>query len=331
MKERVSLFLMMASLLCATSRAETGENPVDIREWLVPWENSRPRDPDVAADGRVWFVGQRSHYVASLDPETGEFERFELDDGTGPHNLIVDDDSNIWYAGNLANHIGLLEPESGKITRIRMPARAARDPHTMAFDSKGDIWFTVQQGNYVGKLSVGEREVRLIEIPTERARPYGIVVDVQDVPWAVEFGSNKLLRIDRDSMSVKEIPLPNKDSRPRRLVVTSDGKVWYGDYARGYLGRYDPRSGRFSEWPMPAGAVSRPYGMAVDRKDRIWIVESGVSPNRFVGFDTGSEAFFSATPIPSGGGTVRHMNYFAPRGEVWFGTDTNRIGRASVH
>ena len=32
----------------------TGSDPT-IEEWEVPWERSRPRDPYVAPDGRVWF------------------------------------------------------------------------------------------------------------------------------------------------------------------------------------------------------------------------------------------------------------------------------------
>jgi virginiamycin B lyase len=41
--------------------------------------------------------------------------------------------------------------------------------------------------------------------------------------------------------------------------------------------------------------------------------------------------YFSETDIPSGAGSVRHMYYFEPAGEVWFGTDANTIGRARVH
>jgi virginiamycin B lyase len=51
----------------------------DIREWTVPWEGSRPRDPFVDPKGRVWFVGQQGNYVAYLDPVTGRFERYEVD------------------------------------------------------------------------------------------------------------------------------------------------------------------------------------------------------------------------------------------------------------
>jgi virginiamycin B lyase len=311
--------------------AQSAGQAVEIREWEVPWEDSRPRDPYVAGDGDVWFVGQRGHYVAVLDPLTGEFRKHDLALGTGPHNLIVDDDGMIWYAGNLARHIGVVDPANGQITRIEMPDEDAHDPHTLVFDSRGDIWFTVQQGNFVGKLSRPGRKVTLRRVPTPGARPYGIVIDSSDVPWVVEFGSNKLLRIDPDTLELTEIELPNEGSRPRRIGLTSDGKLWYADYTLGELGRYSPDDGSFTEWALPHGADSRPYGMAVDKNDVIWLVETGISPNRFVGFDSKTEKFVGSTEIPSGGGSVRHMDYYEPRGEVWFGTDTNTIGRAKVH
>jgi virginiamycin B lyase len=307
---------------------------IDIREWLVPWNNSRPRDPYVDSSGLVWFVGQRDHYIANLDPENGEFNRYDLDPGTGPHNLIVeagDSGRTIWYAGNLKSHIGRLDPETGAISKIMMPNSKATDPHTLVFDSAGDIWFTVQGGNFVGKLYVETSKVSLMEVPTKRSRPYGIVLNSKDEPWVVEFGSNKLIRIDKDKLTLEEIELPNKGSRPRRLEITSDDKVWYGDYALGVLGRYEPESKTFTEWPMPSGKDSKPYGMAADKNDRLWLVETGVSPNRFVGFDTVLEKFLEGSDIPSGGGSVRHMYYFEPAGEVWFGTDSNYVGRAKVH
>ena len=130
-------------------------SPVDIKEWPVPWgAQTRPRDPYVDAQNRVWFVGQAGHYLAYLVPETGEFKRFALDSGTGPHNQIVDRQGFVWYAGNRAAHIGKLDPKDGKITKYPMPNGEPRDPHTLVFDSKGDIWFTAQGGNAVGKLTV---------------------------------------------------------------------------------------------------------------------------------------------------------------------------------
>ena len=137
-------------------------------------------------------------------------------------------------------------------------------------------------------------------------------------------------KIDPDTLALSEVDLTREEARPRRLEVTSDGRVWYVDYAQGRLGVYDPGSEEFKEWILPSGETSRPYGTALDSQGRIWMVETGVLPNLFVGFDPSTETFFSSTPVPSGGGTVRHMHFHAPSGTVWFGTDTNYIGRAVV-
>lgn len=303
---------------------------VDIREWEVPWKNTRPRDPFVGPQDRVWFVGQAGDYVGVLDPRTGEFRKYDLEEGTGPHNLIVGDDGTIWYAGNRAAHIGKLDPKTGQIHKI---LTEVRDPHTLVWNREGNIWFTAQGANYVNKLDTRTEEVRYFPVPTERARPYGIIMDRNeaDRPWIVLLGTNKLATVDPGSDVLREIEIPSEGARPRRLVMTSDGTIWFVDYAQGKLWSYVPASGAFESWDCPGGADSRPYGMAVDRNDRIWLVETGVSPNQFVGFDPGTKHFANRTPIPSGAGTVRHMMYDAADGEIWFGTDTNYIGRARVH
>ncbi len=303
---------------------------VSITEWLVPWPDSRPRDPSVAPDGAVWFVGQRTDYVARFDPETEDFTRFELAPGTGPHNLIVGGDGQVWYAGNRAAHIGKLDPVTGSIIEYPMPDPAAGDPHTLVFDGLGHIWFTVQQGNFIGRLTMATGEVDLVPVPIRHSRPYGIVIGADGRPWAALFGSNMIATVDPSAMTLRQIETPNEASRIRRIVITSDGAVWYVDYQQGALGRYDPATENIREWPAPSAAGSRPYGMAVDDRDRIWFVETGPSPNRFVGFDTHSEKFVSGTAIPSGGGSVRHMVYHAATQTVWFGTDTNMLGRASL-
>ena len=324
------LAVLVGSLIWCAGSASLSANEIEIEEWVVPWEESRPRDPFVDSKGRVWFVGQRSHYVAYLDVDTGEFTKFDLTPGTGPHNLIVDKDGDVWYAGNRAAHIGRLDPETGEIAKYPMPDPAAKDPHTMVFDGNGDIWFTIQVGNFIGKRTTATGEIQLVEVPTERARPYGIVIDSTNRPWIAEVGTNKIGTVDPETMKLREYTLPHEDARPRRLQLTSDDQVWYVDYARGSLGHLDPTTGKAEEWLSPGGSGSKPYGMAVDSRDRIWFVETGSDPNQFVGFDPKTKEFFSVTKIPSGGGAIRHMMFNRSAGEIWFGTDTNTVGRAKV-
>ena len=314
--------------------AQTDKDP-ELREWLVPYAQSRPRDPMVAPDGRVWFVGQRSDYVSVLDPGTGEFKKYDLDSGAGPHNLVVDTDGTVFYSGNRATYIGALDPETGEIEKFAMPDPRARDPHTLIFDSQGDIWFTVQQGNFIGKLWKETGEIRLVESMvveggrSSSSRPYGIVVDSQDRPWIALFNTNHIGTVDPQTFELKTYELP-ENALPRRIGITSDDILWYGDWTRGTLGRLDPETGEAKEFPLPSGERGRPYALAVDDSDRIWLVESGVQPNRFVGFDPMTERVFSVTEIESGGGTVRHMYFDVETNSIWFGADTNTIGVAKL-
>jgi len=326
----ISMFAILGCTTTITHGAQAELNPVDITEWKVPWEQTRPRDPYVDQHNRVWFVGQQGDYIAILDFEAGMFEQYPLEPGTGPHNLIVDKQGLVWYAGNRAAHIGKLDPMTGHITKYAMPNSSAGDPHTLVFGKPNEIWFTVQQGNYVGRLAMDTGSVLLTPLLTQNARPYGIVVDASHRPWFTEFGTNKLGTIDSVTKSVKEISLPRTEARPRRLAITSDSAIWYVDYAEGYLGKIIPTTLKVQEWRVPGGEGARPYGMTVGDKDRVWFVETALHPNRLVGFDTKTQEVISITNIESGGGTVRHMVYHQPTQTIWFGTDTNTIARATL-
>ena len=188
----------------------------------------------------------------------------------------------------------------------------------------------MQGGNYVGRLQPASGKIDLIKVSTPRARPYGIALDSKGRPWVNLFGSNKLAVIDPATLALKEVALPRAEARSRRIAVTPDDAVWYVDYAGGLLGRYDPATGKFEEWALPGGTQSRPYAMALDDKNRVWLVETGPQPNNFVGFDTATKTFIATSPIASGGGAVRHMYFHPATREIWFGTDSGTIGRARL-
>lgn len=326
-------FLPLAALLAlgaAPLVAQGAPDSVTIREWEVPWERTRPRDPSVAPDGRVWFVGQEGNYVGIFDPRAESFDRIELDPGTYPHTVVMDARGDAWYAGNRNALIGRIDGRTREVTRFPMPDAASRDPHTIVFGPDGSVWFTMQQSDRVGRLDPATGKVQVVALPVARARPYGIVMGAGGRPWFVLFGTNLVGTIDPKTMELRTYALPSAESRARRLALTSDGGVWYGDYSRGFLGRLDPAAGTVQEWPMPSGARSLPYAMAADDRDRLWLVETGPQPNRFVGFDARAKRWISNSGVPSGAGAVRHMEFDRRTGRVWFGTDANTIGYAQV-
>lgn len=152
---------------------------------------------------------------------------------------------------------------------------------------------------------------------------------MKGVPWFDLFGTNKIGRIDPQTLEIREYTLPAPEARPRRIGVDSKDVIWYTDYARGYLGRLDPRTGEVKEFASPGGPQSRPYDIAITSDDVIWYSESGVEPNTLVRFDPASGRF-QTWPIPSGGGVVRHM-VAAPDDTLWLAcSGVNRIARARI-
>ena len=314
-----ALTFLTAVFQPAFAAPPAGDAPI-LQEWKVEY-CGRPRDPYVAPDGKVWFVGQAGNYIASLDPATESFRRYEIEDGTNPHNLLVDERGIVWYAGNRNGRIGRLDPKSGAVKTYM--TGEARDPHTLVFDGKGNIWFTSQQSNRVGRLNMETGKYALVTPNESPARPYGIVIDAKGHPWVSLFNTNSVVRIEPETLKLTHYREATPDSRSRRIEVTSDGSVWYVDEPRGYLGRINPADGKVKEYAMPGGADSKPYALTKDGKGRLWISQTGPD-KKLVAFDPKTEKFVSVNDVSE---TIRHMMYDANTDAMWFGTDANQVGR----
>ena len=327
----VSMSLAVAASVIAQAPRQAGTARSDAKTWTTPFDSkARVRDPYAAPDGKVWFVGQEGNFVARLDPNTGEFKKFTIDEGTNPHNLVVDKQGTVWYTGNRNGRIVKLDPATGKLTTFKMPDAAVKDPHTMIFDEHGDAWFTAQNSGYVGRLTRASGEIKLWKMP-DGTRPYGIKLDSKGRPYFDLFGTNKIGTIDPKTGEVREYTLPNQRARPRRIEITDDQTIWYGDYTRGYLGKLNTQTGAVEEYLLPSGAGSLPYGMSTDDRGYIWVAETGVQPNRLVAFDPRARKFVENIPVPADGpNTIRHMQWDPKTRQIWFGADANQIGRIKV-
>jgi virginiamycin B lyase len=290
----------------ATPGADVTNLNVTIREWAVPTKGAHPHDPAVGADGALWFTEQMQNKIGRLDPKSGAFKEYPLNlEDSGPHGLVSDREGNIWFTGNFKGYIGKLDPRTGTVTEYKIPDPKGEDPHTAVFDSHDVLWFTLQTANMVGRLEVRTGKIDLKKVPTKDSHPYGIAVNSKGVPIFCEFGSNKLAKIDPQTMDIAEYQLP-EGARPRRMAIDAGDRVYFTDFSGGNLGRYDPSLGAVKMWPSPGGAKSAPYGIAITPDGMVWYSESGVKPNTIIQFDPKTERFARAT-IPSGGGTVRNM------------------------
>jgi virginiamycin B lyase len=167
------------------------------------------------------------------------------------------------------------------------------------------LWFTLQVANMVGRLDPRGGKIDLKTVPTTNSHPYGIAINSKGVPIFCEFETNKMAKIDPQTMEITEYTLP-EGARPRRMAIDASDRVYFTDYSEGHLGRLELASRAVKMWASPGGAKSAPYGIAITPDGMVWYSESGVKPNTIIQFDPKTEKFARAN-IPSGGGTVRNM------------------------
>ena len=180
------LLLAVAAMLTSWSPPVAAQQAeFDLKEWDVEWGGGT-RDPAVGPDGRVWFVGQRGNYVAVFNPATEQFRRYEIEAGTNPHTLIVDN-----AGGHLMQHgqVDICITGTDRTTRsgdvankvgTYLKALAARDnniPFYVALPSTTIDW-TIGDG--IMDIPIEERDPREVTHITGKAGD--VICEVNTVP-----------------------------------------------------------------------------------------------------------------------------------------------------
>ncbi|GHE85661.1 Vgb family protein [Thalassotalea profundi] len=309
----------------------SGETNISFTQWHTPTLGQRSRDPIEAADGSIWWAGQRANLIGRINPNTGEMKEYILPENSMPHTVTTDRHGNIWYTGNKNGSVGKLDIKTEKITEFKMPNKEAKDPHSAIFDDKGILWFTLQHSNMIGRLNPNTGDIKLVTMNSPKSKPYGIKIDANGTPWVACNGRNCLVKVNPQTMELTDIMLPNEATRVRRLDIADDGMIWYVNSSQGRLGRYNPNNGEIKEWPSPSGSKSHPYAIAIV-DNMVWYNESGMRPDALVKFNPINESFQSWA-IPSDqvyAGIIRHMRPTLDGNLLIHQSSTNKVIRVNI-
>ncbi len=98
MNRRAFLKYTAAGILAAPALlrgAGAQEGPFRTRYYPVA-AGMGSRDVAPAADGTVWFCGQRNGTLGRLDRRDGAFKLVDLGKGAAPHGVIIGPDGALW-------------------------------------------------------------------------------------------------------------------------------------------------------------------------------------------------------------------------------------------
>jgi virginiamycin B lyase len=271
---------------------------------------ARPHDVAPAADGGVWYTGQRNGTLGWLDPATGEVREIGLGAGSAPHGVIVGPDGAPWITDGGLNAIVQVDPATGAVRAFPLPASLGNaNLNTATFDGDGVVWFTGQAGVY-GWLDPATGEMAVFDAPGGRG-PYGIATTPAGEVWYASLAGSHVARIDRATGAAEVVAPPTAGQGARRVWSDAAGRLWVAEWNVGQLAMHDPETGEWREWRLP-GDSPQAYAVYVDERDIVWLTDFGA--NAIVRFEPALERF-TAIELPSAGAAVRQL--LGRPGEVW--------------
>ena len=148
-------------------------------------------------------------------------------------------------------------------------------PHDPLATRDGALWYSGQMANVLGRVDPKTGKVREYPLKTAHSGPHGLMEDKDGDIWYTGNTGALIGRLDPKTGAVTEYPMPDPNAKdPHTLIFDKAGILWFTVQNANRIGRLDPKSGEIKLLTPPT-PKSRPYGMAVNSKGTVFVVQFG--------------------------------------------------------
>jgi virginiamycin B lyase len=214
-------------------------------------------------------------------------------------------------------------PAQAAIKQWDVPTPGSR-PHDPLATKDGAIWYTGQLSGKLGRLDPKTGAIKEYPLKTPQTGPHGLTEDKDGNIWFTGNHLSLIGKLDPKTGEVTEYKMPDPAAKdPHTLIFDRDGILWFTVQQGNFVGRLDPKSGEIKLVKSPT-PNSRPYGMALNSKNQVFLVEFGAP--KVASIDAKTMAI-KEYPLPDPGARPRRIA-IAPDDVVWY-TDFARgfLGR----
>ena len=198
-------------------RATGKATHVIITEYQLPRPTIEPHDVVVDKEGIVWFSEFADNALGRLDPKTGKVAEFKLplvkkEDPAGTLNLEMAPDGHLWLSLQFQAAFAEFDRKALKFVKVwQIPKGQQDEVSQVGFTSPAasnvdhEVWTRTDTPNNFYRLNLVS--MKLTEIgpkldPTTQQplNAYGIPVDHENNLYMLDFGSDKVSRIDAKTL-----------------------------------------------------------------------------------------------------------------------------------
>ena len=207
-------------------------------------------------------------------------------------------------------------PVQAEIKLWMVPTPGSR-PHDPLATRDGAIWWTGQLANRLGRVDPKTGVVKEFVLKSPHTGPHGLTEDAAGNIWFTGNNLGLIGKLDPNTGAVTEYKLPDPKARdPHTLIFDRDGILWFTVQQANIIGRLDPKldpkdAVKLVTSPTPK---SRPYGMALNSKNVVFIVEFGA--NKIMSI-TGADMQIKEYALPDAGARPRRLA-IGPDDRIWY-------------
>ncbi|HEU5251416.1 MAG TPA: DUF2298 domain-containing protein, partial [Thermoanaerobaculia bacterium] len=244
-----------------------------------------PRDAAVDDRGRVWIADFGNSRLRIFGPEGGFLGGWG---GLGSGTFGLRQPCGVAIAGD---DVYIADTWNGRIQFFtiegewKSSATGLFGPRGIAVSTDGRVW-VADTGNkqlvvYDASLKQLQKIGKLGSGPLEFSDPVGIAVGPSNTVYVADAGNSRIQILNDKGQFQREIRVPgwNRNTEPH-LEVDDDGTIYASDPERDSLVTFKPSGELESRRAVDDSSrpLSRPSGVALDRKNRIlYVVNSGNS------------------------------------------------------
>ena len=166
-------------------------------------------------------------------------------------------------------------PVETAIKQWQVPTAGSR-PHDPIATKDGHIWWTGQLSNRLGRLNPKTGAMTEFVLNTAHTGPHGLAEDRRGNIWYTGNHAAHIGKLDPRTGTTTTYPMPDPSVKdPHTIIFDKKGIVWFTAQQGNVIGRLDPKSGQVTLASPSKG--SRPYGMAINSKNRLFVVLFGTN------------------------------------------------------
>ena len=284
-------------------------------EYAVPAPERFPVSAAPDGTGGVWIAnGGAANRLTHLQPQSGSLQDVPIPyrGAAAIDSLTPASNGSVWFAERVPNKLGRWDLSTQKIVEYSDVADAGGSKSTVRLDAAGRVW---SSGIPLTRLDPGSGQfTRFEKVPAA----YDLQLDGSGNAWFTAPESNKVGKIDHQTLRVSQWELPTANAGPRRLQVGRDGTIWVAEFRANKLARFDPATQHFAEFVLP-GAEPSPWALAFDAHGYLWY--SSYNMDEIARFDpkTGQAIRY---PFPHSEITAREL-ICDSAGKIWYGSPAN--------